>query len=1466
MIIPDNTKVKQIIPETQDIVLATKPSLSLLNQGGLVISNSQMLEENKAMELATLEQKTAKQIRQTASIVNQQKETDRFTSMLSQEQDTEMLALALKGLANKREDNRIALEEEVISTIETRIKDNPVTGFLYENDRSFFENMSQRSKKQLAVSNKLEELSSKTDYTDVGLNLLSEVSLVSFFQRSFGMGIIDYPEEMRKLQAKLERADASEAAKIMDESEALIKASQFLGDNSAFVSGELNIAFREGVVGQRTAGLLNAIDFADSLFIAKGLIGNAATILPKSGLSKAALDLGATEDVAEDIVNGTNKVVNSTEEAGGLSSGLITEFDTAKGLPSAVRKAYSLNQRMLNDVLDNFTGMSYDEVQALDMFDGIKNKLKVEYSNGSINDVQLKSDGTADVFIFTKGGNPYVSEKSAKSGIKRKGFVGEPYQLENGGWAIKTNVPSLDVKDANLSTQGVSALRRYLGRVESWVDDDLLVYAQISENTMNQITKQGQKVYENSLGALNKKEMNDMLPIVDLQRMKVEDEGINTWFTPKEIDAQYRAMYDRPATVKEMNAFAGYRLLNDFQYELDNKLLYDKRKAKGYGSIDKSVFGSDINGKIVTDFPENDYIFLDELGETLNKNNLPKDFLDNYDVIRVDKVPDKAVANGMSKLVDSPTPYIAVLKNSVEIAPLAPRQLKYLAGGRIRYDADTVFLKQANVGRYENGKGFRKNDKTLFRATTFNQARREADNINVLNAMLRERATNPDILKKAEDFLQERLVLGVDNVKDYLKNVEARGMDLNTKVVPLRNREKIIEEGLPNEYIDDVDFQEVSRGRLSARGSEVVPHVSPEGEGPLNAIASLNQNFAATANTAAFSAYRDYTLSYLERYRKFLNVRPTDPRINLLDAKVRTELKVPYDIIQKIEGEQQFAREVIGTKTAKEIGQIQRIENNIEWALGKLPENISWIDKNKIGKALAPSIKEDPIGRVRGLVFNIKLGLFSLPAMLIQAVHAPMIAAMSPVHGTKALMTYPIVRMAIASQDPAVIKEFAKKSEKLGMKGFGDMNKFFMEFRHHGFDNFGSNMVYENAARGDNLVRGSFEKVSDKGRIFFEEGELVPRITAYSTSVREWVANAGNINPKGLDIDSKDARKYIVQRTNTLTLGMTRADLQQGLKSGFLGLVTQFQSYPLRALDAMLFPSKGLSKTERSRLVAAYLVMYGSAGIPMAGYLSDFMVEQFGLAKSDADVLNKTLYNGVIDGLVMAATGEDTNFAARGGLGSWANQIIESFTDDRTTVLEVLLGPAGSTGSGALDTVIDYAQAYNAGFNPDPSRLNSSVLRDLAKQISSYNTAERAYFAWTTGKIYDSRGNQFIDITKTGTLLQLMGVPPQAYEDFGMLYLSKDRIKAVKKIYTEQMVKAHNEFDREPDPVKRNEIKERINGIMSHAQEDGLSEEVNAAVMKQLSGGSAERRALNEYKLQRNLGEKGNITELDTRK
>ena len=1459
MIIPSENK-KPLITPIEDISLVAPPPESMLRQAEAVIKSKGLDEEAYNQKLKTISMQTSRQLRENFNIENQARLSQEVNDSLSLDTAPEVIALGLETLYKKQQENKAALEEEYVNTLTKQSESDPVSKYIRENDRSFFGNLLQESKKQLAISNKLQEIKNSSDWGDTTLNLASEVSMLSFLQRSFGFGLLDYASELRDLQVKLETADADEAIQILDDAERVVRATQFLGDNPDYVYGELSTAFQGSQGSQDVAGLLNFFDFADTGLILKDVFKVGKGIVKTSQTAKAFTSLGNDDAFADAVARGDRSIVEDDIEQISQGVGLRTEFDSESGLSGKVRAHHEVNKRILNSVLDEARSVDYQDVANIDIATSIKDKLKREFNNGTITDITMKSDGSADILMMKSDGSGYVSESTARTAIKRRGFGGEPIQLPSGKWAIKTNLPSEDVKNANMSTKGVTWFTRKLRRPETWVDDDLLVYSQMSENSLNRILKDGQKVYDRSIGALSKKETKDFLPILENVLRYGEDN--KEWMTPRQLDLEYRNQYGRGATEKEMNAYSGYRLLNDFQYELDNKVVYDKKLFQGYGSLDENDLGEGIpsvNAKIVEEFTEHDYIFIRDRGETSDKNNLSQGFLDKYDVLRID---DPSVLKYDS---DIQTPYVAVPKGSVEIKPLAYRQLTYLAGGRKRYDADTVFIKQANVSKAPNGKKYRHQDSTFFTASSMPQGKKVQEEINAINSILRKGPEDAAVRKEAEALIQRNLTLGIDNVQDWLLKMSDKNININQDVQTLRNRQLVSQEGLPSEFIDDVEFMETSNGRLGRRSQQTLDHVDPDETSLLNPVASLNQNFVASAQNASFTAYKDYTLSYLERFRRYLDVDPKAPRVALLDASVKKGSGLTAKQVQKIEGEQQFAREVMGQKSESELLAQAELENNIAWALGSIPDKIDWrwgsFDKNKFTGKVGGLSKEGLLGKMRGIVFNAKLGLFSLPAMAIQAIHAPIISIIAPAHGIKALTTYPVLRMALLSRDPDIVAEFAKKSEALGLTGYGDMQKFFQEFRNLGFDSFGPNMAYENAAMGDNLVRGTVDQVLDKGRIFFEEGELMPRMTAYATAVREWKAGFNGINTGRLDIDSKEATKYITQRVNTLTLGMTRADLQQGLKSGWLGLAAQFQSYPLRALDAMLFPSKGLSNSERSRLVAAYVIFYGGAGLPMLDKAVNHIVESTDVEENK--VLTKTLYNGIIDGLVMATTGEDTNFASRGGLGDWAKEIMSSFFDEGTSPIQVLLGPAGSTGSGAFDTLIQYAQANSAGYNPDPSQITTQAIMDIAKQVSSFNNLYRTWVAYNTGKIYDSRGNQFIEVSGTKNLLQIFGIPPQEYANVGALFSKKDQRKQIIDLNVEMLVKLNTQFLRSTSYEERESIKNQINSISYYVQQDGLSEEVMSRVASKMVQGNTHDRLVTEAELLEAVGQDALPTEME---
>lgn len=1461
MIITPEEK-RQIIPIEPEVVEPSVPApMSLIQQGKLVLENSSLERENVELEIANIEKKTARQVRETALIVARKNATDEFKETLKNETQQELINTAMLKLSERYAGSQYELEDLTVAALQQGSYLDPVQAYINENDKTFFESLGERMKKDLLISNKIQELYGQADYADIGLNFLGELSLTNFLQRTFGFGLADYGDELRKLQIQLEEASLDELPALMEEQADLIRSTQFLGDNPAFVAEVFSTASTGSINAQTLETILNVVDFADTALITGSLLKGAKGITGANKLALSAKETGNTEKLAEDLMNSGGKYSEPDDPRNfGMMTGLKTEFDEADNLAGKVRQEYYLAQRILSQALAGNKAISFDEVESIDAFTNIRDQLKAQFNNGSLNSFVLKADNTADVTILKKGGSPYVSEKTAKQAMKQRGLQGEVYQLESGGWGIRVNVPTLDVEAANLSTRGVGRYRRWLGRPESWVDEKLLAFGQLSEASVNQLIKEGQKVYDRTLGKLSSKEKEGLIPLLDRQR---EFGGeFDRWMTPEELDSAFRELPPhRGLSEKEMTALAGYRLLNDFQYNLDNGVIFDRLNAQGYGSLEAVELGAEVQGKLVSSFPDSQYIYIKEGQRTLKTDSLEEGFLDKYDVIQVHDISPLTDLTEYARLKESPTSYIAVPKGTVSVGDLRPDPLPYIAGGRRRYDETTVFLKQKKTGERPDGSKFRTADRTLFTATSFPQAVSEAEKMNALNALIRKGANDPEVRIEAQRFIEQRLVLGTDSIDEYLKLIEARGLDINTEVVPVRNRELIPETGdVPVEEIGDIDMSIKFSGRLGKRSEGDVPSIDDD-NAVLNALDSLNQNFVAAANNASFSAYRDYAIKYMERYRPYLDVRPNDPPIKLLTANIREGMGIDKERARRILGEQQFAREVVGRQDPLEMASTRSVEKLVEGALDRIPPSIiSGKYKNRLVAKTSDYLSQDVFGRMRGIIFNAKLGLFSIPAMMIQMAHAPIIAAMAPRHGIKALLTVPILRIGLLSDDPAVIKHLASKAEELGLEGYGDLQKFFQEFRNHGFDSFSANNAYENASRGDGVltrsgVKGALSSFVEKGRIFFEEGEMVPRMTAYGTAVREWLSDP-KLNPNKLPIDSKEGSRYISQRTNTLTLGMTRADIQQGLQSSGWGLIGQFQSYPLRALDAIVFPSKGLSTKERQRMVLGYLMMYGAAGIPMADSLADYLTERGYVG--DSKTAHKILYNGIVDGFIMATTGEDTNFASRGGLGDWASGLIRDIMDKR--FIEVVTGPAGSTTGGVLDTLTDYTKAWNAGFNPDPSRIVPEVVMDLAKQVSSFNNLYRTWIAFQTGKVYDNRGNQFIDVTTKGALLQLAGFPPQAYANIGEIYRNKDKRKEVVRLHTELLVKLHLDFARAKTAQEKRKISNMINAASHYAALDGLDQEVNAAVVRQLTGDSTYDNLVRDSFLESRLGEKGVIS------
>ena len=101
IITPEETR--QIITPFEETQEQATPSMSLLKQGVLVISNNELDEQVKREKLETLKIQNVSQIRQTASLLNQKKESDKFVALLQQTDDSEIIKQLRTELRDMKE-------------------------------------------------------------------------------------------------------------------------------------------------------------------------------------------------------------------------------------------------------------------------------------------------------------------------------------------------------------------------------------------------------------------------------------------------------------------------------------------------------------------------------------------------------------------------------------------------------------------------------------------------------------------------------------------------------------------------------------------------------------------------------------------------------------------------------------------------------------------------------------------------------------------------------------------------------------------------------------------------------------------------------------------------------------------------------------------------------------------------------------------------------------------------------------------------------------------------------------------------------------------------------------------------------------------------------------------------------------------------------------------------------------------
>lgn len=1162
-------------------------------------------------------------------------------------------------------------------------------------------------------------------------------------------------------------------------------------------------------------------------------------------LLSSAKVLGNKKIIADDLMKPEvdRELVKSDIDVVDTLSPFKSPFDQTDGVAGEIRKNLALNDKLLAHTLDNFTApesLAAITARKVREFDSSYGGQRVLNSNVSLDDT-----GLIEFSVGTAKGTPYKSEKTAQNFIDKYKLDGKVIRHPSGGFSIKLKNPIGGIDSTTVTN--LSWFSKYFGNIDNIIAKNVVAGARAVEGAQNQVFQTAREVFDRSLKVLGTKRGQDTMRIIQ--------QGVDndTWLSPKEFLGEFRKTIKRDARKDEVEAYFAYKQLNDFDYELKNKALYEDSVARGEraysfdissGKLEFNAAAKDANrifqeGKstsavhIIEDVASESVTIskggLDELGfESLKKT---------HDLVEVN--PRYTAQLFDDGVTSEPTKWLFIPKGS-KAKGISTHPIPYKAGGR-RVNNSPSYLKVGRIKKGGDGTPVRIPDIATHGSVSKKKAKATADSLNELYTTLKA-VDDPTQLKQFDELVASKQLdgIGISTAKEadeFFRSYNLYKYD-EINFAGVRDREAVTMKA-PSaiNLVDETDEPIMStiRNQMNGMRGDRLKNLDGEDSLILDPMAALADALDTSTRFASTNGYRDHMLAFMkERFGGKLNYDTRSNPIEILSAPVHQQFRDDTGLVRAIQAHQRYVEEVISKRTGWEEEYLQKAEAAVNFAFDKGSElrkglQDGWVEKGSARQSALKVATKDPAGRLKNLVFNAKLGLFNIPSFIIQAMNVTNIMALSPKYGMSAAKHALPARLAITGGvDGAMKKQIAKGWKAAGFKSEDDFFEYIDEFKNLGLGHLDRGIAEVAGANGAQLGSSKLGQVAEAGRVFFSEGEKISRLTSYGAARLRWLDDAG-VNPKGLKATSPEGRLWIQNESHRLSLGLSRQDVQLGFR-GLAGVPTQFWSYPFRLTGAMLPTSLGggtaFSAAEKTRLVVAQGLLYGSAGIPIA----DMIVNNYTSKDPNLDpVVAKALTNGAIDAAIYSLTdGEaNTNFAGRAGGGQFFTDIVRDIRDKSAG--EFATGAGGQTLSGLLGTIASATQGYGIFNNPTISSVGEASWAILKAEISSLKLADKTSMALRFGHLYAKSGLKYAKINDMTTFLMVGGVPPQSYENLSLTFIAgKERADMIKEM-SSMFVKVNNKIDDaiiSGDVSKAEDLKGVLHILGTKAEQLGITDEV----------------------------------------
>lgn len=428
---------------------------------------------------------------------------------------------------------------------------------------------------------------------------------------------------------------------------------------------------------------------------------------------------------------------------------------------------------------------------------------------------------------------------------------------------------------------------------------------------------------------------------------------------------------------------------------------------------------------------------------------------------------------------------------------------------------------------------------------------------------------------------------------------------------------------------------------------------------------------------------------------------------------------------------------------------------------------------------------KDPTAFARGIAFHAKLGLFTIPQMLVQAQTFTTIYGIAGIkaatQGTLATALHTFSRI---NKNPEILASLDKMASKMGWKP-GEFLEARQLMENTGFGHVGGEYAGLDNALNPKIINVNGKDFLDAGTFFFREGEQASRTGAFYTAFKEHRTQ----NPTGALSDAD--KRAILQRADLLNVNMSRASSSQ-IHSGVWSLPTQFLTYQLRAAE--LFWGKRLDWATRARLIGWNAALYGApvsigvTGIPFADSLRKSALEN-GYAPLGDNYVQSMVMEGLPSMILSAITGKTWNVGNK--LGVQGFNTVGEFMNGDKTAWDLVGGAAFSTIGGAIAGTSGFRDEMMQFIRGDGGKVSAANIADAFKEVSSANNTFKMIAALNSAKWYSKKENLVAsDVTPFQAVFSyLTGLTFQSATDANLMSVSnKDKEKFVKS-QTEKFTK-----------------------------------------------------------------------------